>query len=188
MSDVIETAVADILRAIGEDGSREGLARTPARVAKALSFWTQGYQQDPAALLTTFQDNVGDCNEMITVVDIPVYSLCEHHLAPFFGHAHVAYIPEKSVIGLSKIPRLVQIYMRRLQVQERLTNQIADALHKYLKPKGVAVTIQCRHMCMESRGIQVVGASTVTSALRGVFHEPAARSEFFNFVSRKVTL
>ena len=183
----VERSAEDIpvrlLQFIGEDPKRGGLKETPKRYLKAWQHWAGGYGQDPAALLKCFEDGAERYDEMVLVKSIPVYSHCEHHLAPFFGVAHVAYIPDGRIVGLSKISRLVDIFARRLQVQERLTNQIADAMEQNLVPKGVAVVIECRHLCMESRGIQRQGSSTTTSAMRGVFRgNAAARAEFMGLV------
>ncbi len=180
-----ESSITDnitrLLQFVGEDPAREGLKETPARVAAAWQRWCSGYGADIAALLKKFKDGADGCDEMVVVKDIPFYSHCEHHMAPFFGTATVAYIPDGSIVGLSKIPRVVDAFARRLQVQERLTNQIADALTEHLKPKGVGVIIKARHLCMESRGIQQQGHSTITSALRGVMRSlPEARAEFLN--------
>lgn len=158
---------------------REGLHETPARVAKAWEFWTRGYGMRAEDILKSFEDGSEGYDEMVLVKDIPIYSKCEHHLADIFGTATIAYIPEGRVVGLSKLSRLADMFARRLQVQERLTVQIADALNEHLKPKGVGVVIRARHMCMESRGVSQQGHHTVTSALRGVFRDdPAARAEF----------
>lgn len=166
----------------GESGGlREGLQETPDRVAKAWEFWTSGYSQNAEDILKVFKDGANGCDEMVVVKNIPVYSKCEHHLADIFGTATVAYIPDGAIVGLSKLSRLVNMRSRRLQVQERLTNDIAEDIWKILKPKGVGVVIKARHMCMESRGICQQGHHTVTSALRGVMRtEPAARSEFLS--------
>lgn len=177
----IEDNVRRILQFVGEDPSREGLLETPRRVSKAWEHWCNGYKTDIPALLKTFKDGANGCDEMVIVKNIPFYSHCEHHLAPFFGTATIAYIPSESIVGLSKLPRVVTAFAHRLQVQERLTNQIADALQENLKPKGVGVIISARHLCMESRGICQQGHSTITSALRGVIRElPEARAEFLN--------
>jgi GTP cyclohydrolase I len=173
-----------ILEDIGEDPEREGLVKTPERVAKALQFLTHGYNLDPAEILRSAMFTE-EYQQMVIVRDIPVYSLCEHHLAPFFGKAYVGYVPDKRILGLSKISRLVEIFGRRLQVQERLTNQIADALDTHLQPLGVAVVIECRHMCMESRGVRHTGTATVTSALRGsIKSNPDTRREFLSLIGR----
>lgn len=163
----------------GRDGIREGLRETPDRVAKAWEFWTSGYHRNPANVLKVFQDGAEGVDEMVVVKDLPFYTHCEHHLAPFFGTATIAYLPNKRIVGLSKLSRVLDIYARRLQVQERLTCQVADALNKHLEPKGAAVVIKARHLCMESRGICQQGHHTVTSALRGAFKdEPETRNEF----------
>lgn len=161
----------------GEDPFREGIQETPARFAKAWAHWTSGYNIDPSSLLKSFEE--GDYNEMVIVKDIPLYSKCEHHIADIFGTATVAYIPSGRVVGLSKLSRLVNVFARRLQVQERMTVQIADALwNSPLSPRGVGVRLKCRHMCMESRGICQQGHHTVTTALRGVLEVGDPRNEF----------
>jgi GTP cyclohydrolase IA len=175
--------VRQLLRLIGEDPDREGLQETPLRFLKAMAEYTRGYREKPEDVLKVFEDGGEGVDEMVIVRDIPVYSLCEHHLAPFFGKAYVGYVPDKKILGLSKISRLVEVYSRRLQVQERLTNQIADALAKHLQPLGVAVVLECRHLCMESRGIKHAGSSTVTSALRGsIKKNPDTRKEFLSLI------
>jgi len=162
-----------------EPGQREGLEETPSRVVKAWKTWFGGYDVEPKDLLKVFEDGAEGVDEMVIEVDIPFYTHCEHHMAPFFGLASVAYIPNGKVLGLSKMNRLVDMFARRLQVQERLTNQIADALEEGLSPKGVGVLLRARHMCVESRGVQHRGCSTTTSALRGAIKdEPDARMEF----------
>jgi GTP cyclohydrolase I len=177
--------VRQLLRLIGEDPDREGLQETPLRFLKAMTEYTQGYREKPEDVLKVFEDGGEGVDEMVIVRDIPVYSLCEHHLAPFFGKAYVGYVPDKKILGLSKISRLVEVYSRRLQVQERLTNQIADALAKHLQPLGVAVVIECRHLCMESRGVKHAGSSTVTSALRGSIKKNAdTRKEFLSLIGQ----
>lgn len=161
------------------DTLRGGLVETPDRVAKAWEFWTSGYGIDPAEVLKTFEDGAEGVDEMVVVKDIPFYSHCEHHMAPIFGTATIGYLPDKRIVGLSKLSRLLEVFARRLQVQERLTCQVADALMTHLQPKGAAVVIKARHMCMESRGVCQQGHHTVTSALRGVFKdEPETRAEF----------
>jgi GTP cyclohydrolase I len=171
---------------IGEDIAREGLLETPKRVTKAWQHWVSGYNVDIPALLKVFEDGGENYDEMVMVKDIPIYSKCEHHLADIFGTATIAYIPDGKIVGLSKLSRVADAFARRLQVQERLTNQIADALHDNLQPKGVGVIIKARHMCMESRGICQQGHYTVTSALRGVLKdEPSARAEFMQLASSK---
>lgn len=168
---------------IGEDPNRGGLVETPARVVKAWQAWTSGYGKDPRDVLKVFEDGAENYDEMVVVRDIPFYSHCEHHLAPFFGTACIAYIPDGYVVGLSKLSRVLDIYARRLQVQERLTNQVADAINDHLAPKGVGVVIKARHLCMESRGICQQGHHTVTSALRGaVKDQPETRAEFLSLV------
>ena len=172
--------VKDMLFAIGEV-EREGLAETPERVVKAWKHYFSGYDKDPAELLKTFADGAEGVDEMVLVKDIPFYTHCEHHIAPFWGLATVGYIPNQSIVGLSKLNRLVDLFGRRLQVQERLTNQIADALDNVLKPRGVGVLVRARHMCIESRGVSQRGTVTVTSALRGAIkEEDSARAEFLN--------
>ena len=177
--------VRDLLSYIGEDPAREGLLETPNRFLKAWREYTRGYLEKPEDVLKSFEDGAERVDEMVIVRDIPVYSLCEHHLAPFFGKAYVGYIPDQRILGLSKISRLVEVFARRLQVQERLTNQIADALDTHLQPLGVAVVIECRHMCMESRGVRHTGTATVTSALRGIIKkDPDSRREFLSLIGR----
>lgn len=173
-----EELIRGVLNALGEE-DREGLRETPSRVVKAWSTWFGGYTLDPKDVVKTFEDGAEGVDEMVIEVDIPFYTHCEHHMAPFFGLASVAYIPNGKVLGLSKMNRLVDLFARRLQVQERLTNQIADALEELLQPKGVGVLLRARHMCVESRGVQHRGCSTTTSALRGAIkEEPDARMEF----------
>lgn len=167
-----------LIEFVGDDPARPGLKETPARAAKAWEYWSSGYIANPAETLKHFEDGAERYDQLVLQRSIPVYSHCEHHLAPFFGVAHIAYIPDGRIVGLSKISRLVDIFSRRLQVQERLTCQIADALMEHLKPKGVGVVLECRHLCMESRGVQRQGTETLTSALRGVMGEAGARSEF----------
>ena len=174
-----ENVITDLLQeVIGEDVRREGLRETPARVVKAWRHWTSGYDVDIAKLLKTFKDGAEDYDEMVLVKNIPIYSKCEHHLADIFGTATIAYIPNGRVVGLSKLSRVADAFARRLQVQERLTTQIANALDEHLQPSAVGVIVKARHMCMESRGICQQGHHTVTSALRGVFKtDPTARAE-----------
>ncbi|WP_434621048.1 GTP cyclohydrolase I FolE [Arthrobacter sp. A5] len=178
----IEKAVREILLAIGEDPDRSGLLDTPKRVAKAYGEVFAGLHQDPADVLATTFDIAHE--EMVLVKDIPFYSTCEHHLVPFHGSAHVGYIPslEGRVTGLSKLARLVDVYAKRPQVQERLTTQIVEALVKYLKPRGAIVVVECEHMCMSMRGVRKPGAKTVTSAVRGLLHEPATRAEAMSLI------
>ena len=178
--------VTRLLQFIGEDPSREGLRDTPQRVLKAWKHYFSGYDVDPASVMKVFTDGAQEYtgNEMVLVARIPVYSHCEHHMAPIFGWAHVAYIPNGKILGLSKFARLVDVFARRLQVQERLTNQIADALDEHLRPLGVGVLLNCRHMCMEARGVEVATSRTTTSALRGqLLLNPAARAEFMQLVT-----
>jgi GTP cyclohydrolase I len=175
----INDHIVRLLQYVGEDSNRPGLLETPERVAKAWKFWCSGYGKNPAELLKTFEDGAERCDEMIVVKEIPFYTHCEHHLAPFFGTATIGYIPNGRIVGLSKLSRLLDMYARRLQVQERLTTQVADALMEHLGPLGAAVVLKARHLCMESRGVCQQGHHTVTSALRGVFKEDAtARAEF----------
>lgn len=170
-----------LLEQLGEDPTREGLRETPSRVARAWAEWTSGYGQDPAAVLKCFEDGSENYDEMVFQGNIVFHSLCEHHLAPFFGVAHIAYIPSGRVVGLSKLTRLVDIFARRLQVQERMTRQIAEALNEHLDPLGVAVVLRARHHCMESRGVRKIGTHTSTSAVLGVFKDkPEVRAEFFS--------
>ena len=178
----IAAAVREILLAIGEDPDRSGLVDTPMRVAKAYGEVFSGLHQDPADVLGVTFDIAHE--ELVLVKDIPFYSTCEHHLVPFHGAAHVGYIPsaEGMVTGLSKLARLVDIFAKRPQVQERLTSQVADALMEHLKPRGAIVVIECEHMCMSMRGVRKPGAKTVTSAVRGLLHEPATRAEAMNLI------
>lgn len=174
-----EDNVTDILELLGEDSGREGLMDTPTRVRKAFEFYTSGYKFKPEDVLKAFEDGAENYDEMVVVHNIPIVSLCEHHLATITGTAHIGYIPNGRVVGLSKLPRLANIYARRLQVQERLTVQIAEALDSVLHPLGVGVIIRAAHGCMSSRGVQIHGSTTTTSALRGVIKtEASARAEF----------
>ncbi|NPA11853.1 MAG: GTP cyclohydrolase I FolE [Epsilonproteobacteria bacterium] len=178
----IEKATVEILKAIGEDPQREGLKKTPQRVAKAFEEICSGYFKDPKEVLNdALFDSTND--EMVVVRNIEFYSMCEHHILPFFGRVHVAYIPDKKVVGLSKIPRMVEVFARRLQIQEQLTEQIADAIMDVVKPKGVGVVIHARHMCMEMRGVKTKHSYTSTSALRGLFLKEKTREEFFNIIN-----
>jgi len=178
----VEEAVKTILKAIGEDPTREGLIKTPYRVAKSFQFLCSGYKRDPKEVLNNALFPSTN-SEMVIVRNIEFYSLCEHHLLPFFGRVHVGYIPDKKVVGLSKIPRIVDIYARRLQIQEQLTEEIANAIMEVVKPKGVGVVIHARHMCMEMRGVESKYSYTSTSALRGIFLEEKTRQEFFNIIN-----
>ena len=171
----------EILSRLGEDPNRDGLLATPSRAEKAMSFLTKGYDEDPTKILRGAMFDV-DYDEMVIVKDIEMFSLCEHHLLPFFGKVHVAYIPKGKVLGLSKIPRLVEVFARRLQVQERLTRQIADAIQKVIEPQGVGVVVEARHLCMMMRGIEKQHSSTVTSAMLGCFRQKETRLEFLSLV------
>ena len=169
------------LTSIGEDPDRPGLAETPGRVVSAWQHWSSGYQQNPADIMKAFEDGAEDYNELIVVRNIPVYSHCEHHLAPFFGKATIGYLPDGKIAGLSKLTRLVECFMKRLQVQERLTMQVANALMDILEPRAAGVVIRCRHLCMESRGIRTAGEETVTSAMLGELQDNLAmRTEFLD--------
>ena len=171
----------ELLGRLGEDPNREGLLATPSRVEKAMAYLTKGYDQDPTKILRGALFEV-DYDEMVIVKDVEMFSLCEHHMLPFFGKVHVAYIPNGKVIGLSKIPRLVEVFARRLQVQERLTRQIADAIQEAIEPQGVGVVIEARHLCMMMRGIEKQHSSTVTSAMVGCFRQKETRTEFLSLV------
>lgn len=178
-------AVRDILRMVGEKPGREGLRETPERFLKALTEQCSGYHQDAKSVFKTFEDGAEGYDEIIIETNIPFYSLCEHHLAPFFGVAHVGYIPDGRVVGLSKMVRLMEVFARRLQVQERLTRQVAECMNKELEPLAVGVVIQGRHMCMEQRGVRARGVITTTSALIGGFRDnPSAKAEFMNLVAQ----
>lgn len=175
-----------IIRDLGENPSREGLLKTPERVAKSLQFLTKGYQEKPKEILESalFHESY---SEMVLVKDIEVYSLCEHHMLPFFGKAHIAYIPDGTIVGLSKIPRVVDAFSRRLQVQERLTIEIRDCIQETLKPKGVAVVLECAHMCMQMRGVQKQNSVTTSSAFTGLFlSNETTRKEFINLIQAKL--
>jgi GTP cyclohydrolase I len=176
----------EILNLVGEDKSREGLLKTPERASKAMKFLTEGYKKDPKQILQSamFEE---DYNEMVIVKDIELYSLCEHHLLPFFGKAHVAYIPNGYIVGLSKLPRIVDVFSRRLQVQERLTEQILDCINNTLNPKGVAVVIEASHMCMMMRGVQKQNSTTTTSGFRGGFKDTETRNEFLNLIKSNLS-
>lgn len=166
-ADFTEADWRRLLASLGEDPNRPGLLETPLRVEKAWRHWTSGYRQDPSEILKVFEDGAERYNELIIVRGIPVYSHCEHHLAPFFGRATIGYLPEGRIVGLSKLTRLVDCFAKRLQVQERLTSQVAETLMEQLRPKAVGVIIRCRHLCMESRGIRTPGEETITSAMLG---------------------
>ncbi|WP_267525560.1 GTP cyclohydrolase I FolE [Campylobacter sp. MG1] len=174
--------IKNLLIQIGENPNREGLLKTPERVEKSYEFLCSGYKQKPEDILKKAIFNT-DNNEMVLVKDIDFYSLCEHHLLPFFGKVHIAYIPNGKVVGLSKLPRLVEVFARRLQIQEQLCEQISQALFDTLKPKGVAVTIEAQHMCMQMRGIQKVNSKTITSSLKGIFlSDERTRKEFYSLI------
>ncbi len=172
----------NVLTHIGEDPTREGLVRTPLRAAKAIKYLTSGYDMDPKVILegALFSE---EYSEMVIVKDIELYSLCEHHILPFFGKAHVAYIPRGKIVGLSKIPRVVDVFARRLQVQERLTHEILNCIQDVLKPYGTAIVIEARHMCMMMRGVQKQNSVTTTSAFTGEFRKEETRAEFLNLIS-----
>ena len=176
----------DVIDTLGENVEREGLLKTPERVAKAMAFLTNGYEADPDAILrkALFHE---DHNEMIIVKDIEVYSMCEHHMLPFFGKAHIAYIPNGKIVGLSKVPRVVDAFARRLQVQERLTVQIKEAVERVLEPQGVAVVIEAQHLCMMMRGVEKQNSVTTTSAFSGEFENYTTRMEFMNLLSAKLS-
>jgi GTP cyclohydrolase I len=176
----------DVLRLLDEDAEREGLLKTPERVAKAMQYLTQGYQMDAKAILESAKFHE-DVSEMIIVKDIELYSMCEHHMLPFFGKAHIAYIPNGVITGLSKIARVVDVYARRLQVQERLTTQILEAIRDALNPVGVAVVIEAQHLCMMMRGVQKQNSLTTTSAFHGQFENQATRSEFMKLISKRLS-
>ncbi len=171
-----------IINKLGEDTSRDGLLKTPERAAKAMQFLTQGYSQDAEAILKSAMFNES-YNEMVIVKNIELYSLCEHHMLPFFGKAHIAYIPNGKIVGLSKLPKVVDVYARRLQVQERLTEQILDCINNTLQPQGVAVVIEAAHMCMMMRGVQKQNSVTTTSGFRGAFERIETRNEFLKLIS-----
>ncbi len=186
ITDQIKSYFEEIIDLLGENKNREGLLKTPERASKALKFLTEGYEKDPAQVLQSamFQENY---NEMVIVKDIELYSLCEHHMLPFFGKAHLAYIPNGHIVGLSKLPRIVDIFSRRLQVQERLTEQILDCINSTLNPKGVAVVIEASHMCMMMRGVQKQNSTTTTSGFRGAFRGTDTRNEFLNLVKSNLS-
>jgi len=183
--DALSMHYREILRLIGENPDREGLLKTPLRVAKAIQFLTQGYDLDPVAVLNSAKFRE-DYREMVIVKDIEIYSMCEHHMIPFIGKAHVAYIPDKYITGLSKIARVVEIYARRLQVQERLTSQIKEAINTTLKPLGVAVVIEAQHLCMSMRGIQKQNSVTTTSDFVGAFERETTRAEFLHLIATRL--
>jgi len=182
----IKNQYKNILEDLEEDTNRDGLVKTPERAAKAMQFLTQGYDQNPEEILKSamFKE---DYKDMVIVKDIELYSLCEHHLLPFFGKAHIAYIPNGQIVGLSKLPRIVDVFARRLQVQERLTHQILDCINDTLKPQGVAVVIEASHMCMMMRGVQKQNSVTTTSGFRGQFEKIETRNEFLKLISTKLS-
>ncbi|GAA4274777.1 GTP cyclohydrolase I FolE [Aquimarina gracilis] len=182
VTDGVKEKFSSIIEDLGEDISREGIQKTPERAAKAMMFLTQGYHQDPAEILKSamFKEEYDD---MVIVKDIELYSLCEHHMLPFFGKAHIAYIPNGYIVGLSKLPRIVDVFARRMQVQERLTHDILECINNTLKPKGVAVVIEASHMCMMMRGVQKQNSVTTTSGFRGQFEKIETRSEFLRLIT-----
>ena len=181
----VKDRYSSIIQEIGEDLQREGLSDTPERAAKAMLFLTQGYKQDAVKILESaiFEE---DYDEMVLIKDIEVYSLCEHHLLPFYGKAHIAYIPDRHIVGLSKIPRIVDVFARRLQVQERLTQDILECINETLRPKGVAVVIEAAHLCMMMRGVQKQNSVTTTSGFRGQFEKIETRNEFLRLISSEL--
>ena len=186
VTDDVKKRYEKIIEDLGEDTQREGLLKTPERASKAMQFLTQGYNQDAAEILKSamFKESY---NEMVIVKDIELYSLCEHHILPFFGKAHIAYIPDGHIVGLSKLPRIVDVFARRLQVQERLTEQILNCINETLKPQGVAVVIEASHMCMMMRGVQKQNSTTTTSGFRGAFENIETRTEFLKLISEKLS-
>jgi GTP cyclohydrolase I len=179
-----EDLVREMLVRIGEDPTREGLLDTPQRVAKSMEYLTHGYAQQPADVLNGALFTV-DYDEMVIVKDVEMFSMCEHHMLPFFGKVHIAYIPNGKVIGLSKLPRLVEVFARRLQVQERLTKQLAEAIQEILQPQGVGVVIEARHLCMMMRGVEKQHSAAVTSAMLGTFRQQSTRNEFLSLLRQK---
>ena len=181
----LELNYSKILKEIGENADREGLLKTPHRAAKAINFLTKGYDENPAEILKSamFKE---EYSQMVVVKDIEIYSLCEHHLLPFFGKAHIAYIPNGHIVGLSKLPRVVDAFARRLQVQERLTNEIRDCIQNTLNPLGVAVVVECSHLCMQMRGVQKQNSVTTTSAFTGEFLKDTTRKEFISLISSRL--
>ena len=186
ITEEIKGHFSEVINLLGEDTSREGLVKTPERASKAMKFLTEGYEMDPQQILQSamFKENY---NEMVIVKDIELYSLCEHHMLPFFGKAHIAYIPNGHIVGLSKIPRVVDVFSRRLQVQERLTEQILDCINDTLEPEGVAVVIEASHMCMMMRGVQKQNSTTTTSGFRGSFKETDTRNEFLKLITSQLS-
>ena len=186
LTEELKENFTNIISLLGENTEREGLVKTPERAAKAMKFLTSGYSMNPKEILegAMFKE---DYNEMVIIKDIELYSLCEHHMLPFFGKAHIAYIPNGHIVGLSKIPRVVDVFARRLQVQERLTEQILDCINDTMKPQGVAVVIEASHMCMMMRGIQKQNSSTTTSGFRGAFKESNTRNEFLKLIASSLS-
>jgi GTP cyclohydrolase I len=185
-SATLEDLTRELLVRLGEDPDREGLLRTPERFAKAYQYLTKGYNEDPADILHGALYSV-DYDEMVIVKDIEMFSLCEHHMLPFFGKVHIAYIPKGKVVGLSKLPRLVEVFARRLQVQERLTVEIAESIQNAIHPLGVGVVIEARHLCMMMRGVEKQHSATVTSSMLGAFRAPQTRQEFLALIREKTT-
>ena len=186
VTDKLVDNYTNIITELGEDVTREGITKTPERASKAMQFLTSGYCQDPAEILRSAMF-AEDYHDMVIVKDIELYSLCEHHILPFFGKAHIAYIPNGHIVGLSKIPRIVDVFARRLQVQERLTHDILECINDTLKPKGVAVVIEASHMCMMMRGVQKQNSVTTTSGFRGQFEKIETRSEFLKLISSNLS-
>lgn len=187
ITDSLKDKYQDILTEIGENPKRDGLLKTPERMAKAMQYLTHGYAIDPSHILKSAMF-AEDYSQMVLVKDIELYSLCEHHMLPFFGKAHIAYIPNGHIVGLSKIPKVVDAFSRRLQVQERLTNEIRDCIEETIQPKGVAVVIEAKHLCMQMRGVQKQNSATTTSAFSGVFMKSEkTRAEFMNLISTKLS-
>ena len=186
LTEELKENFTNVINLLGEDTDREGLVKTPERAAKAMKFLTSGYSMDPKEILegAMFKE---DYKEMVIIKDIELYSLCEHHMLPFFGKAHIAYIPNGHIVGLSKIPRVVDVFARRLQVQERLTEQILDCINDTLKPQGVAVVIEASHMCMMMRGVQKQNSTTTTSGFRGAFKESNTRNEFLKLIASSLS-
>ncbi len=186
VTDEIKSSFTNIIDLLGEDSGREGLIKTPERASKAMQFLTEGYDKNPNEILKSamFSESY---NEMVIVKDIELYSLCEHHLLPFFGKVHIAYIPNGHIVGLSKIPRIVDVFSRRFQVQERLTEQILDCINDTLEPRGVAVVIEASHMCMMMRGVQKQNSTTTTSGFRGTFKDTNTRNEFLKLISSRLS-
>ena len=186
LTEELKANFTNVISLLGENAEREGLVKTPERAAKAMNFLTSGYSMNPKEILegAMFKE---DYKEMVIIKDIELYSLCEHHMLPFFGKAHIAYIPNGHIVGLSKIPRVVDVFARRLQVQERLTEQILDCINDTLKPQGVAVVIEASHMCMMMRGVQKQNSTTTTSGFRGAFKESNTRNEFLKLIASSLS-